>query len=287
VRSTFRRSDRAAGERALDVAAASLADYERRFGPYPYPTLGVAEAAIVGGAGGVEWSGFVTIASMFYKSSSTPMPAGVTDSMLEFVVAHEVAHQYWHGLVGSDSRAHPFMDEALAQYSAIVYLEDRYGKERAERDGLLDVQANYQMMRMLGAADAPADQPVEAFASPMTYAGIVYGKAPYYFAAMRRALGDDEFFAALRGYAERYAFRVATPEALTAAFSSRSAGVEPLAQRWLHEMHGDDDLGKADLAKMIGSMVDPETARQLGPLLKSLGDGGAIDVSELMKRLAP
>ena len=43
---------------------------------------------------------------------------GMTDGMLEFVVAHEVAHQWWHGLVGSDSRDHPYVDEALAQLVA-------------------------------------------------------------------------------------------------------------------------------------------------------------------------
>jgi hypothetical protein len=297
VRSFFRKSDRAAGERVLDVGVAALSDYERRFGRYPYPTLGVAEAAIVGGAGGVEFSGLVTIASMFYRpldlggglggGGEGGPAAALTDSMIEFVVAHEVAHQYWHGLVGSDSREHPFMDEALAQYSALVYLEDRYGKERAERDGSLNVAANYQMMRLLGQADAPVDRPVDAFGSSIAYAGLVYGKGPYFFAALRRTLGDPAFFGALEAYVQKYGFRVAPSAALSDAFVPGDPRVTALATHWLRETHGDEDLGQADLAKMLGSLVGPDVAKQLGPLIQSLGggSGGGLDVNALLKQL--
>jgi hypothetical protein len=294
VRSYFRKSDRAAGERVLDVAVAALADYERRFGRYPYPALGVAEAAIVGGAGGVEFSGLVTIASMFYRppdlagglgGGGAPV-AALTDSMIEFVVAHEVAHQFWHGLVGSDSREHPFMDEALAQYSALVYLEDRYGKERSEHDGLINVEANYQMMRILGTPDAPVDRPVEAFGSTVAYAGLVYGKAPYFYAAVRRMLGDEAFFEALRTYVKKYAFRVAPSPALVDTLAPGDPRVAALAAHWLNETHGDEDLGKPDLAKMMGSLLGPDAAKQLGPLLGGLQGGGGIDLKEILKQLA-
>jgi hypothetical protein len=313
VTSHFRPTERAAGERVLDVAAAALNDYERRFGVYPYADLDVAEAAIVGGAGGVEFSGLVTIASMFYrpvdvggggaKSGGDALSgmlgglgggaamSAMTDSMIEFVVAHEVAHQYWHGLVGSDSREHPFVDEALAQYSALVYLEDRYGKERADRDGALNVAANYQMMRVLGTPDAPVDQPVEAFGGTVAYAGIVYGKAPYYYAALRRTLGDDVFFAGLRAYVQKYGFRVAPAAALASALAPGDPRIAKLSTHWLKETHGDEDLGQADLAKMLGAMLGPDGAKDLGPLLQGLGGQGlgggekGLDLNGLMKQL--
>jgi hypothetical protein len=308
VTSHFRATDHVAGERALDVGAAALADYQRRFGPYPYSKLEVAEAAIVGGAGGVEFSGLVTIASMFYRpvaggekkgtdedglsgllgglGMGGDAMAGMTDSMLEFVVAHEVAHQYWHGLVGSDSRDHPFVDEALAQYSAILYLEDRYGKERADKDGLLNVKANYQMMRMLGTADAPADRPVETFGSMIAYAGIVYGKAPYYYAALRKTLGDEAFFGGLRAYVQKYAFRVAPSSALTDVLAPDNPAVAALAKHWLLETHGDEDLGQADLGKLLGAMLGPDAMKELGPMLQGTGKGaGGIDLGAIMKQL--
>jgi hypothetical protein len=310
VTSSFRPADRAAGERVLDVAWKALEDYERRFGPYPYPKLEVAEAAIVGGAGGVEFSGLVTIASMFYHPEGTGgataakggeddllsgllggglggvATATMTQSMIEFVVAHEVAHQYWHGLVGSDSRDHPFVDEALAQYSALVYLEDRYGKERAEKDGLLNVKANYQMMRLLGSPDAPADRPVESFGSMVGYAGIVYGKAPYFYAALRKTLGDEAFFNGLRVYVKEYAFKIAPPNAFADVLAPSDPRVAALAKHWLEETHGDEDIGQADLAKLMGAMLGPDAMKELGPLLQGGANGqGGIDLGGILKQL--
>jgi hypothetical protein len=288
VRSHFLAAERTAGERVLDVAAAALADYEKRFGPYPYTDLDVVEAAIVGGAGGVEFSGLVTAASMLYHPKETggdmlggllaqlgapaggALPAAMTDSMLEFVVAHEVAHQWWHGLVGSDSRVHPFVDEALAQYSAMLYLEDRYGRERAAHDAATNVKMNYQMMRIMGAEDASVDQPVESFLTSITYAGIIYGKAPYFFAALRHAMGDAPFFRALHDYTERYRWKSAPARGLVdvAATGDDAARLKGLAAHWLDEKHGDEDLGKADLMQMVGSMLGPDVAQQLGPLMQ-------------------
>ncbi len=317
VRSLYLAADRDAGARVLDVAARALDFYERRFGAYPYTELTVSEAAVVGGAGGVEFSGLATAASMFYRpmtgraapgakadagddeltamlaqlgglgglpggpggsggSDRAPLGMRMTEGMLEFVVAHEVAHQWWHGLVGSDSRDHPFVDEALAQYSAILYLEDRYGAARARELGDANAKTSFQAMRLLGAPDAAADQPVARFASTMQYAGVVYGKAPYYYRAAREALGDARFFAALAGYVARQRFREAPPRALPDLFAqgagdAGAAKLRALERRWLDEAHGDEDLGKLDLGAT------------LGPLLG--GAGGGADLDELFKAL--
>lgn len=307
VRSVFLPEHRAAGERVLDIAAHALQTYDRDFGAYPYTELDVVEAPLVGGAGGVEFPGLVTVASMFYQSADQATSQGGTGllggllgsagglgnigqalsqtlpAMLEFVTAHEVAHQWWHGLVGSDSREHPFIDESLAQWSAAYYLERRYGAERARRDSDMQVKMNYQFMRLLGNADAAVDQPASAFASPIAYAGVVYGKGPYFYNAARNLLGDNVFRRALRRYVTAWRFRTAPPDGFVNAAASESpahaARLRALAQRWLRETHGDDDLGQADLGSLLGSVtggsVSPElrdAMRVLGPML---GGGAA------------
>ncbi|MDP3277145.1 MAG: M1 family aminopeptidase [Deltaproteobacteria bacterium] len=296
VRSHVLPAERASGERVLDAAAQSLAVYERRFGPYPYADLDVCEAAVVGGAGGVEFAGLVTIASMFYRPAnasagglaalvqSSGSGAGLEasrQSMLEFVTAHEVAHQYWHGLVGSDSRDHPFVDEALAQYSAMLYLQDRYGRARAQRDGDANVRNNYHLLRALGQNDQAVNRPVSTFATPMAYAGIVYGKAPYFYEALRRSLGDAAFFRALQGYVRTHAFRMAPPNALIDAFAQgrQATRVRALATRWLEQTHGDEDLGRASLGQLAARMMgesDPARARQLEQMIGGLERTGLL-----------
>jgi hypothetical protein len=307
VRSYYLAADRAAGVRVLDIASHALEDFERRFGPYPYADYNVSEAAIVGGAGGVEFSGMVTAASMFYRPATTPQSSGgaasgdmiaglmaqlgglggpgMTSGMLEFVVAHETAHQWWHGLVGSDSRDHPYVDEALAQYSSLLYLEDRYGAARAEKDGNANVKMNYQTMRMIGKPDAPADQPVASFTAGVQYAGVIYGKAPYFYKAVRDAIGDAAFFAAMKEYVVRYRFQEAPALALVDLFAAgREGKVRPLQRRWLEEMHGDEDLGKLDMGSMLGGLGG--AGGGLGTL-GGLGVGGSDlgDLEQVMKML--
>jgi hypothetical protein len=341
VRSYFLPAHRAAGEQVLDTAARSLEEFVRRFGPYPYRDLDVVEAPLVGGAGGVEFPGLVTVATMFYRpTQAAPRATGgggatggagglggllggllgggggddggglgglgsilgalgggglgglgdadgmmgrLLPSMLEFVTAHEVAHQYWHGLVGSDSRAHPFIDESLAQYSAMLYVEARHGAERARREGDMQVRMNYQFMRMLGHDDGAVDRPAQSFSSPIVYAGLVYGKGPYLYDALRREAGDAAFFRALRRYTDTWRFRTAPPsgflDALAAEHPRGAARVRALGRRWLHETHGDADLGAGDLGSLVTTMmggqgaVDPQVQQMLqglGPVLQQV-----------------
>ncbi len=271
VRSFFRTSERAMGEKVLDTAAWALGDFEKRFGAYPYRELDLVEQALVGGVGGVEFAGLGTVASLFYKpavrssdrSLDTLLLGGggadptLKESAAEFTTAHEVAHQWFHGIVGSDSRKHPWQDEALAQFCAMLYSEDRYGVARAKRDADLNARMNYEMMRLLGQPDGPVDAPAGT-QSQLAYAGLVYGKGPYYVQALRRRLGDAAFFAAMKGYVAQHSLAFADDHAFERAMARTpgvsAADVTALSQRWLHEAHGDDDLGAPDRSALMSML---------------------------------
>jgi len=316
VRSHYLARDKEAGERVLDAAAASLASYEKLFGRYPYVDLDVVEAPLVGGAGGVEFSGLVTVASMLYRPALAEGPLGalagllgggaggagmkeMTDSMLEFVTAHEVAHQWWPGLVGSDTRKHPFQDEALAQWSAVLYVKDRHGPERAKLEADREILANYHTMRLFDVADGAVDRPVEAFDGEIAYAGLVYGKGPFFYREVQKTLGDEAFTAAMRAYVARHRFKEAPPRGLVdeLAKGEHEAKVRALAKRWLEEAHGDEDLGKANVRTLLAAWIGEEAAKQMGPevdvamklLLKLLGPGSGKaegrDASDVLKEL--
>jgi hypothetical protein len=328
VRSYFRGSDRPTGEKVLDVGAWSLRDFQKRFGMYPYRELALVEEALVGGAGGVEFAGLATVASMFYKPSGAasgpggaagggaggggleallgglmgtggndgPMKAGAA----EFTTAHEVGHQWWHGAVGSDSRLHPWQDEALAQFSAMIYSEDRYGAARAKREADMNARMGYEMMRLMGEPDGAVDAPAGK-QSQLAYGGLVYGKGPYFYVAMRKLLGDAAFFGALQAYVKQYYLGFAPAGALVDAMAhaagfAKSAKVAALSHRWLDESHGDDDLGKASFGSLLamaggkGAGGGGGGGGGLGGLLGGGGAGGAggaggPDIQQLMKML--
>lgn len=202
--------------------------------------------------------------------------SSLTAELLDFVVAHEVAHQWWSSLVGSDPRKHPYVDEGMASYSAVMYFEELFGKQKGRHMLDSQVRMNYQMMRLFGGKDRPVETPVSQYASMIDYAGIVYGKAPLYHHAIRELIGPRAWLEACREYAQKYAFRTAGPR----MFSATAAGLYPqyesrLAetdQRWLAETHGDEDIGKADLS----SVLEMVTGRKL--------DG---DVREFLEEMFP
>jgi len=303
VRSVFVHDDAEAGHRVLDAGAHAFHTFETRFGPYPYRQLDLVEAPLVGGAGGVEFSGLVTVASMFYRPITGGADAGganaggadlgsvagllggvglggfgqmMIEPMLEFVTAHEVSHQWWSGVVGSDSRDNPFVDESLAQYSAVLAVEDRYGAERAAQEMARQVAQNYQMMRMNGQPDGKVDRPAHAFPSELAYAGLVYGKGPFFYREARRVMGDEAFFAALRSYATLNAFRVTTPTELRAAFARgpHARQVRRLFARYFEQNHGDEDLGQGDQGSMLGQWLGADGGDVSSLLQRLLGPGG-------------
>lgn len=286
VRSTFDRAHAEQGNRVADVAAAALTTYERLFGPYPYTELDVVEAPLRGGAGGVEWPGLVTAGRSLYTEpvaltglfGPASPPAGPSSDFwqetLEFVVAHEISHQYWNAVVGSDSHANPYIDETLAQFSAAAYFRDRYGAEREQQVLDRQVRLNYRLHRFVGGADGAVDRPVEGFASPVEYTGLVYGKGPFYYVELRRELGEAAFWAGMQAYYQRFRFRTVTPADLPAVLAESSGNrpaVDRLTRRWLAEAHGDEDLGQASFAELLEPVLGPDAARLLRDLEGLLG----------------
>jgi hypothetical protein len=82
-------------------------------GPYPHPTLTVVHPpGFAEGAGGMEYPGLITTGGSVW--------AGYTSHDIQRVVIHELAHQWFHGLVASNEHAWPFLDEGLT-----TYVEDR------------------------------------------------------------------------------------------------------------------------------------------------------------------
>jgi aminopeptidase N len=103
---------------------------------------------------------------------------------LEWLVAHEVAHQWWFGVVGGDQIDEPWLDEALTQYSTMLYYEKAYGAVRATRilQGRF-IQTHQNLARE--GRDMPAGLPVSAY-GPDLYWQVVYDKGALYFHGLRQ-----------------------------------------------------------------------------------------------------
>lgn len=310
VESHFAARDAKVGKRVLKYASEALTEFERRLGPLPFKYFRVVEAPLAGGAGGMEFPGLVTVGTALYRGAADPSSAlqGMPgmgqmqqllqamggdaapleklgkslERTLEFTVAHEVAHQYFAALVGSDPINAPVVDETLAQYASLLYMEWKYGRAVAEQIREEMLVGSYHLYRLSGGKDGPADRPTSDFEDSMQYGALVYGKAPLLHHASRKLIGDEAFFKALRAYVDAYRFKWTCDDCFTRelakASPSKAPELERLRVRWWQEAHGDEDLGKANMGALLGAgmngeALDPETLKLMEELLPGLMKG--------------
>jgi aminopeptidase N len=221
INSYSRKADDKGSAQALQAAVEAVRSYDRRFGPYPFNELDVVATPTT--AGGIEYPGLIAIADRLYQDGG---------SMLDLVVAHEAAHQWWYSLVGDDQVNDPWLDEALAEFSSALFFRDRYG------DFGMNALVQYWQMtydQVKGKPDDKrADLPVSAY-SESQYGEIVYNKAPLFYYALYQALGDEKFDQFLQEYFRTYRYGVAYPQDLF-AIAAKHAGqdtVDVLKKEWI------------------------------------------------------
>jgi hypothetical protein len=166
----------------LNKVVQVLEDFGRRYGPYPWPAFTLAITPGVGG--GIEYPGHVM------QGPGT----------LGSITSHEVAHQWFYGLVGNDQGSDPWLDEGLASW----------GEARYERS----------LERFISTPIPPSA--AGRLGEPMTFWSqqpAVYGLGVYVQGVQAlAALGDPDLVdCALRTYVAVFAHRIARPPDLIAS----------------------------------------------------------------------
>ncbi len=239
VTSYYNPEHAAGGAAVLRYAAQSLSIFNDLFGPYPYAELDLVDVALRNGAAGVEFPQLLYIGHDYYDN---PAPEDAHAGFLEYVVAHEVAHQWWYGLVGNNQYEDAFIDEGLTNYVTIVYFERQYGAAEGAFQREINLLEPY-LDALATIGDEVIHQPTDDFPSAGAYGVMTYAKAPLGFEALRAEVGDEAFFAALRDYRERMEFDVAVPADLRAAFERASGqDLAEVWRRWFEAAEGEQDV---------------------------------------------
>jgi hypothetical protein len=283
VQSVFMAEHETVGRRVLGAAVEALRVYNTRFGQLPLKTVSIVDAPLVAGLGSAEFTGFGVIASAFYVDFDSPsirnLPEIVRDQRasledsLEFAVAHVVAHQWWGATVGNNPERAPVLDEALAQWSALLYYKEVRGEERAMTALNDQLRGVYKVYRTFGGEDMAADRAAREYRNFFQYSAIVASKGGLMFTALRQLMGDEKFFAALHSYYKANMMEIAEMDDLRGAFIAEAPleqrrAVARTFNRWLSSKRGDEDIAPPD----------PQLALALGinPNISKSSDGNAF-----------
>lgn len=207
--------------RGLDTVAdselaevkAALPALGEAYGPYPYPTLTIVHPPRwAADAGGMEYPTLITTGGHWLAPAlgAKTIPA---------VTVHELAHQWFYGMLASNEFRYPFLDEGLTTFASTHALEARYPARSAFEGFGWDVSL-WAVSRAQAARAWDAGvvaRGADAFGDGSDYGRLVYGKTATLLETLRRVYGDGPFFAALRDYADSHRFSHPTPADLLSA----------------------------------------------------------------------
>lgn len=176
-----------------------------RFGEYPYDDLTVVhppEGAEE--AGGMEYPTLITTGGPWWPAHGTNEVEGVT--------VHELGHQWFYGLIGTNEVEWPAGDEGFNSWEELGVMEGLFGKGTATSIG--DFTLDWLSFARRGTDpnfDEPVFQPAYDFANGAAYGGRVYGATSTILETLHRSYGA-KFDTAMGVYTRRYRFAHPTPE---------------------------------------------------------------------------
>lgn len=163
----------------------------------------------------------ITVAQGLYKGSDMEYPtitvigrAGYNLG-LDNVITHEVGHNWFYGILGSNERVHPWMDEGLNTYMDARHLSTYYG---------YDTESEY--LSYIMAASEREDRPIESPSDSLTsnnYYLCAYGKPTLAFRYLQQYLGTPEMDKLLQLYFEQWKFKHPQPRDLRAVFENNTS----------------------------------------------------------------
>jgi hypothetical protein len=182
--------------RATEYLKGSIEYFSQKWFVYPYP-VAINEAGV---AGGMEYPGIVF--------------DGITDKgkVLFWVTAHEIGHNWFPMIVGSDERSYPWMDEGFNTfidiYASDFFNKGEYAPKRDDEyapgggnpvDEILPTLKDPQTPVMMTRADGIP----EKYRHPMVYFKPALGLV----LLREQILGPERFDYAFKRYIQSWAFR--------------------------------------------------------------------------------
>ncbi|MCL6445180.1 MAG: M1 family metallopeptidase [Alicyclobacillus sp.] len=179
------------------VAKQALMFYNKLYGTYPYPTLRIC--AMNGWFGGMEYPQLVMI--------SVPTDGSQSVQQTNTVVAHEVAHQWFYGLIGDDEFLTPWLDESFATFS-----EQRLdGNTSPQQRAGTKVHISDPVYSFYDSGFPQATNNIND-TGPGDYYTAVYLRGASMLMALRHELGPQKFDRMMRSFVAHYMYQIATTQ---------------------------------------------------------------------------
>jgi len=182
--------------------------YESKFGPFPFEKLSVVKVPWTQ-TGGISTSSFIVLNELPQIAGTRHVVAANSPVDLsrwkEFFLAHEIAHQWWGHGISWHSYHDQWLSEGLAQFSAVLYLKEKYGETVLPY--ILKKFSNWTRKKTKWGSVTMGSR-ISHF-DFKAYQAIVYDKTSLIMNMLKDYLGEDLFFKGLREFFSRYKYSAA------------------------------------------------------------------------------
>ena len=208
---------------AIDYINKSSLFYSSLVGDYPYNHVTAIDGTIMAG-GGMEYPEITVIGDM----------GSAFD--LDVTIAHEVGHNWFYGILGSNERRFPFMDEGINSFYEMRYVRQKYPNKKLTE--YLGRDSSFKLLRLnktpiwkekelsyLMSQGSNLSQAIDLASddfSRFNYGAIVYGKTPVAFDFLMDYLGESHFDELMKSYYEHFKFKHPQPNDLMHIFDTVS-----------------------------------------------------------------
>ncbi|OQP65348.1 hypothetical protein A3860_16915 [Niastella vici] len=178
-------------------------------GEYPYNVVSAVEAKI-GFEGGMEYP------------TITSISPGMNEKELDMTIEHEVGHNWFYGILGSNERDHPWMDEGVNtyydnRYKAMKYPGPDYPKYVQKR-----LPAAIEELPIDALATIKKDQPIATPSADFTFVNymvMTYLKTGVLLKHLENKVGVQRFDSCMQAYYQQWQFKHPYPQDFEKSFS--------------------------------------------------------------------
>ena len=220
--SLFTNSKAKLWERSIEYINDATKYFSKWVGEYPYNHVTAVDGTISAG-GGMEYPN-ITVIGRSGDSKS-----------LETVIIHEVGHNWYYGILGSNERDNAWMDEGLNTYIELRYMQEKYpngyeNKEEKIKERGISItipveEKEIQHISYQFNASRNYDQPLKMGSkdfTQMNYGAMVYSKTGIGFHYLKSYLGEEVFDDCMNEYFNQWKFKHPSPNDIKLVFETVS-----------------------------------------------------------------
>lgn len=197
------------GEISLKGAVGAINVFTEAYGDYPYDEIDVVQSAYE--YGGFEAPALIRISRIYslnyFRDGVQGEEIKEGENNLLSTVVHEIAHQWFYGIVGNDQYNEAWLDESFAAFSEQVYFRS-IGK--SEEDIAKEMEEFLEKIPHKG--NVTIDRSFEKLEEDNDYTKAVYMRGAGFLYKLEQAMGKDRFYEFIKKYYTTYSFKEAHTE---------------------------------------------------------------------------